>query len=55
MKKMKCPNCEKRVFDISKLPNERIEIELKCPNCRKFVNVACTAEACLNSKKLSGV
>lgn len=41
MRKMKCPNCGKRVFDISKLPKEKIEIKLKCPQCHEFVTVPC--------------
>lgn len=40
--KMKCPNCGKRAFDISKLPKERITIELKCPHCNKIVRVYCS-------------
>lgn len=44
-KKMKCPNCGRRAFDISKLPKEQVEITLKCPQCGKFVSVPCTAES----------
>lgn len=41
-KKMKCPFCCKRAFDISKLPkDDDIEIELKCPHCRRFVTIKC--------------
>lgn len=44
-KKMKCPICERRVFDISTQTDERVEIELKCPNCKRIVNVSCTEAA----------
>ena len=30
MKKMKCSNCGRRAFDISKLPKEDVEVTLKC-------------------------
>lgn len=42
MQKMKCPNCGRRAFDISKLPDEKIRVELKCPHCKKVVLVPCT-------------
>lgn len=45
MKKMKCPNCGRRAFDISKLPKEQVEVNLKCPQCGKFVLVPCTPES----------
>ncbi len=48
---MKCPKCGKRAFDISKLPNELIEIEMKCPNCHQFVRIACVAEMVMKMKK----
>lgn len=41
MKKMECPNCGKRAFDISRLPHKEIEISLKCPQCKKIVSVVC--------------
>lgn len=44
-KKMKCPNCGRRAFDISKLPKEEVEVTLKCPQCGKFVSVPCTEES----------
>lgn len=44
MKKMRCPKCEKRAFDISLLPKEKVEIELKCPNCHHFVKIPCDAK-----------
>jgi hypothetical protein len=28
MRKMKCPNCGRRAFDISKLPKEEVEVTL---------------------------
>ena len=31
-RKMKCPMCGKRAFDIEPLPREQVEVELKCPN-----------------------
>ncbi len=49
--KMRCPNCNKRAFDISALPKEEIEIELKCPNCHRFVRVACNEKMLLKYKK----
>lgn len=38
-RKMYCPKCEKRAFDVSGDRPDRIEITLKCPNCGKFVRV----------------
>ena len=48
MKKMKCPNCGRRAFDISKLPKEEVEVTLKCPQCGKFVSVPCNEEGYLS-------
>jgi hypothetical protein len=45
LKKMKCSNCGRRAFDISKLPKEQVEIKLKCPQCGKFVLVPCNEES----------
>lgn len=42
---MKCSNCGRRAFDISKLPKERIEVKLKCPQCNKFVSIPCISES----------
>ena len=39
---MKCPTCKKRAFDISKLLDIPLVIELKCPNCKNIVRVSCT-------------
>ena len=50
-RKMKCPMCGKRAFDIEPLPREQIEVELKCPNCRKFVRVSSVKETCLDDGK----
>lgn len=36
---VKCTVCSKRAFDINKVPNEPVEIQLKCPNCHKIVNI----------------
>lgn len=44
-KKMKCSSCERRAFDISALPREKIVIELKCPHCGKLVKVKCDASS----------
>ena len=43
--KMKCPNCGRRAFDISRLPKEEVEVTLKCPHCRKFVTVPCNEKS----------
>lgn len=45
MKKMKCPNCGRRAFDISRIPKEEVEITLKCPQCGKFVSVPCNEKS----------
>jgi hypothetical protein len=39
--KQVCPNCDKRVFDIPKLPKGKTEIEMKCPRCKKMVSISC--------------
>jgi ribosomal protein S27AE len=39
--KMKCPKCGKRAFDISKLPQEPVEVEIKCPRCGNIVAIPC--------------
>lgn len=44
-KKMKCPNCGRRAFDISDIPKEKLEVTLKCPQCGKFVTVPCVKES----------
>jgi transcription elongation factor Elf1 len=44
-KKMKCPNCGRRAFDISRLPKEEVEVTLKCPQCGKFVSVPCNEKS----------
>jgi len=41
LRKMKCPKCGRRAFDISKLPMEKVEVILKCPQCKKIVSVPC--------------
>lgn len=48
--KMRCPLCEKRVFDISELPGEQIAITLKCPSCHRVVTVRCAREAVFRLK-----
>jgi|LSQX01.2.fsa_nt_gb hypothetical protein len=50
--KMKCPNCGRRVFDISHISNEELEISLKCPQCKKLVAVPCNEMAELKTKKV---
>ena len=32
-----CPECEKRAYDISELPEQFITLKLKCPHCSKIV------------------
>lgn len=44
-KKMKCPKCGRRAFDISKLPKEEIEVTLKCPQCGNFASVPCNEKS----------
>ena len=41
---MKCPNCGKRAFDISTLPQEITAVEMKCPHCHRLITVLCTAD-----------
>ena len=53
-RKMKCPMCGKRAFDIEPLPREQVEVELKCPNCHKFVRISCVKESCLEDGKGRG-
>jgi len=48
-KKMKCPNCGRRAFDVSKLPKEQIDVKLKCPQCKKLVTVPCTSKSVMIS------
>ena len=50
-RKMKCPMCGKRAFDIKPLPREQVEVELKCPNCRKVVRISCVKESCMDNGK----
>ncbi len=44
-KKMKCPNCGRRAFDISRIPKEEVEVTLKCPQCGKFVSIPCNEKS----------
>lgn len=39
LKKQLCPNCSKRVFDISAQGHGVVKVELKCPHCKKIVTV----------------
>ena len=32
-----CPECERRAYDISDLPEHFIILKLKCPHCNKIV------------------
>jgi len=32
-----CPVCEKRVFDVSELPEQMVKLRYKCPHCRSVV------------------
>lgn len=43
-KRMRCPKCGRRAFDISRLPKEEVEVSLKCPQCVKFVSIPCIEE-----------
>ena len=36
-----CPVCNKRICDVTKEPNEKVEVELKCPKCKHIVKVMC--------------
>ena len=47
---MRCPNCEKRAFDISNLPTEDTTIEIKCPQCTHFVTISLTTEYLLTTR-----
>jgi predicted nucleic-acid-binding Zn-ribbon protein len=49
MKRMECPKCGGRVFDISKIPREQIQVVLKCPKCRNIVAINITSSQ-MNSK-----
>ena len=44
-KKMKCSNCGRRAFDISRIPKEEVEVTLKCPQCGKFVSIPCNEKS----------
>ena len=44
MTKMVCPKCGGRVFDISKIPKERIDVSLKCPRCHNIVTIECSLD-----------
>lgn len=47
---MKCPNCGKRAFDISTLPQEITAVEMKCPHCHRLITVLCTADYALEKQ-----
>jgi transcription elongation factor Elf1 len=51
MKKMKCPKCDRRAFDISRLPKEDVEVELKCPHCGNIVKVPCNLKSVMKVAK----
>ena len=34
-----CPVCDKRVLDMSAIPDAHVIIRLKCPHCRKVVKI----------------
>lgn len=44
-KPLKCPVCGKRACDVSKIPKEKLYIELKCPNCNQIVKILCDESA----------
>jgi predicted RNA-binding Zn-ribbon protein involved in translation (DUF1610 family) len=50
-KMMRCTNCGRRAFDISRLPQEDVEVTLKCPQCGKFVSIPCNEESELKDAK----
>ncbi len=37
---VKCPNCQKRVFDLKKAADGCMELQLKCPHCKNIVNIS---------------
>jgi phage FluMu protein Com len=43
MKRIECPMCGGRAFDISKMPREQIQVEIKCPKCRNIVTINITS------------
>jgi len=36
-----CPICDRRAFNLSEIPQDRLWVGLKCPNCHKIINVLC--------------
>lgn len=48
-KKLVCPNCGKRVFDLSKIPSDEVEVALKCSQCHKVVIVKCTEDSIMQN------
>jgi len=38
-----CPVCDKRIFDVTKLTEEPVNIRLKCPHCKKIVSIPITS------------
>ncbi len=52
-KKMACPNCGKRAFDVSEAPENTV-MKLKCPNCHKLVTVPCTKDFLLQARAWGG-
>lgn len=42
---VKCPLCDKRIFDIIKRPSDETIIELKCHRCRKVLIFKINSEA----------
>lgn len=49
MYQLKCPICKKRIFDVSKIPNEEIIIETKCSNCKQITKLAITTKNLKNA------
>jgi len=41
MNKMKCPICNRRIFDVSNFPESKIEIAIKCQHCGRLVTINC--------------
>jgi len=34
-----CPVCMRRVFDVSDIPGDPVQVRLKCPHCRNIVKI----------------
>ena len=45
-----CPMCERRIFDVSDIPDDPVRVRLKCPHCRKIVKIpiSTTSQSVIN-------